>query len=888
MYEDEYAAAMMPTVAGEGGQFILEPERFEGVCEEVSDNTSPGDDSASSVLAARAHESASSPVDSDDGDGEADDCQLSMDRGRGVTVVREGGRDADGAQFELDEAALAELLLRPGVAARPVALVSVAGAFRGGKSFLLDFMLRYLYAEESARADGSWLGAPEEPLRGFSWRGGCQRETTGLVLWSQPFHVKLPDGRKVVVLLMDTQGSFDDKSSMRDCSLIFALSTLLSSVQVYNLSQRINESDLQHLQLFTDHAAAGGGALQALQLLVRDWSAPGDFPYGVAGGADYLRHQLQVHAEQPRELSEVRERLTSSFERVECCLLPHPGLHAATDPAFSGQLTDMTEEFKASLREFVPLVLSPSRLRVKKVDGRVLRARDLALHLRAYLETFRHHVPSPQSIGRAVATARWLAAAAAARARLRAHAPGRAAPARPRAELRERLTAARRAAADCTEPLAVRAGDEKGFANLEKELDDLEAEYIDDNEKKIALAVASARERWERLTAALRSPALCAPERDLREDVAAARAAAAARFDERVAAPEEPERAQLVQDLERRGAVLLLSACAASERNHAAAGRLALAALRDLLPAACLHPADLAAAHAAAARAARAALCAARTSPARHDPDPHLENLDERITAILRNHEALNAARNGQAVSAAQQLYDASMELGEQCRHPADLAGAHARAAQRAVAELRGRRRGLRAADTTDTFGEQLEKWIEDRYAVFMRMNTCNNVSAVEDAYDVFCARMDAVGITQLSAAELAQQLADAVSAAKETFKSKRLSDSSFGVDDLYYNQLEEKIRDSLRALPPEEWEEVDKSRAGGRAGGGRGRRGGAGRRRRRRRARAGGLPCRHHWFAPPVPALAAETGIIIARHSSIITINYVVNNVQIPIDYEY
>ncbi|XP_063370653.1 atlastin-like [Cydia amplana] len=515
-------------------------------------NTSPGDDSAGNGLeegmcedAASAYESDSSMMDSD---GEADDCQLSVELGRGVRVVRAGGRDADGAQFEPDEAALAELLLRPGVASRPVALVSVAGAFRGGKSFLLNFMLRYLYAEESARADGSWLGAPGEPLRGFSWRAGCQRDTSGLVVWSQPFRVTLPDGQKVVVLLMDTQGSFDDASSMRDCSLIFALSTLLSSVQVYNLSQRINESDLQHLQLFTDHAAAGGGALQTLQLLVRDWSAPGDFPYGAAGGADYLRHKLQMQTEQPLELREVRERLSSSFERVECCLLPYPGLRAATDPAFSGQLAgNMTEEFKASLLEFVPLLLAPSRLRVKAVGGRVLRARDLALHLRAYLDTFRHHVPSPMSIGRAIVAARWLAAAAAARAQLRAHAPARATPARPRAELRESLAAARRAAAVSTEPLAARSGDEKGFANLEKELDEQVAQYIDENEKKIALGVASARERWEELTAALRSPALCATERNLREDEAAARAAAAARFDERVAGPEEPERAQLIQ-----------------------------------------------------------------------------------------------------------------------------------------------------------------------------------------------------------------------------------------------------------------------------------------------------------------------------------------------------
>lgn len=48
---------------------------------------------------------------------------------------------------------------------------------------------------------------------------------------------------------MDTQGTFDSESTVRDNATVFALSTLLSSVQVYNLSQNIEEDDLQHLQV---------------------------------------------------------------------------------------------------------------------------------------------------------------------------------------------------------------------------------------------------------------------------------------------------------------------------------------------------------------------------------------------------------------------------------------------------------------------------------------------------------------------------------------------------------------------------------------------------------------------------------------------------------------
>lgn len=63
----------------------------------------------------------------------------------------------DEHSFELDAAALEKILLQDDVKDLNVVVVSVAGAFRKGKSFLLDFMLRYMYNQVSSGLDETKL-----------------------------------------------------------------------------------------------------------------------------------------------------------------------------------------------------------------------------------------------------------------------------------------------------------------------------------------------------------------------------------------------------------------------------------------------------------------------------------------------------------------------------------------------------------------------------------------------------------------------------------------------------------------------------------------------------------------------------------------------------------
>ncbi|KAM4617325.1 atlastin-3 isoform 2-T4 [Discoglossus pictus] len=322
--------------------------------------------------------------------------------------------------FQLDEEALASVLLQDHIRDLDVVVVCVAGAFRKGKSFLLDFMLRYVYSQKEG-GDPNWLGEEEEPLTGFSWKGGSEPDTTGIQMWSEVFTMRKPDGKEVAVVLMDTQGAFDSQSTVKDCATIFALSTMTSSIQIYNLSQNIQEDDLQQLQLFTEYGRLAMDEIflkpfQTLMFLVRDWSFPYEYPYGEQGGMKFLEKKLKVKEHQHEEIQNVRKHIHSCFTNVSCFLLPHPGLKVATSPQFDGRLKDIAPEFKEMLSTLVPLVLDRKSLVEKEINGSKVTCRGLLEYFKAYIKIYQgEDLPHPKSMLQATAEANNLAAVASAK-----------------------------------------------------------------------------------------------------------------------------------------------------------------------------------------------------------------------------------------------------------------------------------------------------------------------------------------------------------------------------------------------------------------------------------------------------------------------------------------
>lgn len=212
---------------------------------------------------------------------------------RPVQIVASTDEDLGSApRFDLRAKALEEILSKV-PKDMLVSVVSVVGAFRTGKSFLLTLFLRYLrhssqtrsgsgsaggrdvdfdvenwlYAEGEKIAEGnnnqsgdcseeetSSENAKRSPTEGFAWRGGQDRMTTGIWMWSEPFiHYSPVADTEVAVLLMDTQGMFDNETTMNLTAQIFGISTLVSSFQIYNVQNSIGEDKLMHLALFSEY-----------------------------------------------------------------------------------------------------------------------------------------------------------------------------------------------------------------------------------------------------------------------------------------------------------------------------------------------------------------------------------------------------------------------------------------------------------------------------------------------------------------------------------------------------------------------------------------------------------------------------------------------------------
>ncbi|PKY54489.1 GBP-domain-containing protein [Rhizophagus irregularis] len=143
----------------------------------------------------------------------------------------------------------------------PLAIISVVGSFRRGKSWFANVL--------HGRHDGFDLGANVE---------GCTR---GIYMWSPPFKLtsEQPNGKTIQkrVLVLDSEGIDDPSRDENWATKLFILCLVISSTFVYNINGVVGREHIGKLHLMTDLSnfikePEYGDFLPRLVILLRDFN----------------------------------------------------------------------------------------------------------------------------------------------------------------------------------------------------------------------------------------------------------------------------------------------------------------------------------------------------------------------------------------------------------------------------------------------------------------------------------------------------------------------------------------------------------------------------------------------------------------------------------------
>ena len=133
--------------------------------------------------------------------------------------------------------------------------------------------------------------------------------------------------------------------------------------------------------------------------LIRDWTSPEEYDYGFTGGNRFIKSVLTVRDFHTAELKTVREYLQKTFQKINCFLMPYPGKVVARNSSYDGRWQQIDEEFLQTMEELFPIILSPSNLTLKTINGVPIKAFELSVYVKQYVDLFKsENMPEAKSI----------------------------------------------------------------------------------------------------------------------------------------------------------------------------------------------------------------------------------------------------------------------------------------------------------------------------------------------------------------------------------------------------------------------------------------------------------------------------------------------------------
>lgn len=260
--------------------------------------------------------------------------------------------------------------------ASPIAVISVAGMYRTGKSYLLNRVLLN-------RKGGFGVGPSVNPC------------TKGIWVWGKPISGTTADGTACNVVVVDTEGiGALDQDSDHD-SRIFSLAVLISSVFIYNSVGSIDEEALQNLSLvvnLTKHIHIKSKQREetdsedyapyfpSFLWVVRDFALKlVDSDGEVLTSKEYLEKALQTQkgfSDSVEDKNRIRRLLKEFFKDRDCYTLVRPiadesGLQNLEEKEPQDLRAEFVDQMLA-LRKKVINSIKPKTLNDKLLNGEML------------------------------------------------------------------------------------------------------------------------------------------------------------------------------------------------------------------------------------------------------------------------------------------------------------------------------------------------------------------------------------------------------------------------------------------------------------------------------------------------------------------------------------
>ena len=282
------------------------------------------------------------------------------DDGKAISMVN---YDPSLGQFVINQEAL-EIIRQ---LQNPLGVISVAGMYRTGKSYLLNRMLLN-------RSGGFSVGPSINPC------------TKGLWMWSKTIQAHTPQGKPLNVLIIDTEGIGATDEDQNHDNKIMTLAILLSSYFIFNSMGTIDESSIQSLSFIvniTKNIQQKNGNkdfskyLPAFMWVIRDFSLQLRNKEGnPITSKEYLEFSLEMqpgNSEFIVNKNQIRKMVKEYFPNRNCVTLVRPLLE-------EGNLQKLERTPASKLRkEFIEQVnylrktvlnsINPKKLNGQELNG---------------------------------------------------------------------------------------------------------------------------------------------------------------------------------------------------------------------------------------------------------------------------------------------------------------------------------------------------------------------------------------------------------------------------------------------------------------------------------------------------------------------------------------